>query len=129
MNRGRTLAFARALFALRPTAACADHVVLRNGDSLTGRVTSVSRSSMDLDTELAGHVVVKWPAIASLTGAAKVRATPAGGGDVVEGTIAVADGRIAIQRQGGATVLVDVDRLSTFDLVTGRPAPPRGRGR
>jgi len=31
----------------------------------------------------------------------------------------VADGRVAIQRQGGAPVAVDVDRLSTFDMVTG----------
>src|SRR6476661_6637342 len=102
INRGRTLAFACALLALRPTAACADHVVLGNGDSLTGRVTSVSRSAVELDTELAGHVVLKWPTIASLTGTTRVRATPAGGGDVVEGTVAVADGRVAIQRPGGA---------------------------
>jgi putative salt-induced outer membrane protein len=49
------------------TDAWADHVVLKNGDSLTGKVTGMSATDITFESELAGRVTVKRTAIAALT--------------------------------------------------------------
>jgi putative salt-induced outer membrane protein YdiY len=50
-----------------PADARADHLVLKNGDILTGTVTAMSATDVTVDTELAGRVTVKRSSIASLT--------------------------------------------------------------
>jgi putative salt-induced outer membrane protein len=49
------------------TDAWADHLVLKNGDMLTGKVTSQSASDVTIETELAGRLTLKRTDIASLT--------------------------------------------------------------
>ena len=49
------------------TDAWADHLVLKNGDSLTGKVTVVSATDVTFETELVGRVTVKRTAIVALT--------------------------------------------------------------
>jgi putative salt-induced outer membrane protein len=47
--------------------AWADHLVLRNGDMLTGTLTSQSPTDVTIQTELAGRLTIKRADIASLT--------------------------------------------------------------
>lgn len=48
--------------------AWADHLVLKNGDTLTGTVTALSATDLTIETELAGRVTVKRASVAALTG-------------------------------------------------------------
>lgn len=50
-----------------PADAWADHLVLRNGDMLTGKVTSQRPLDVTIETELAGRLTIKRADIASLT--------------------------------------------------------------
>ena len=50
------------------SSAFADHVVLKNGDRLTGRVAVASTAEVSLDTELAGRVTIKWTGVAQMNG-------------------------------------------------------------
>jgi putative salt-induced outer membrane protein len=50
-----------------PADAWADHLVLRNGDMLTGKVTSQRSLDVTIDTQLAGRLTIKRTDIASLT--------------------------------------------------------------
>jgi putative salt-induced outer membrane protein YdiY len=117
--RRRALLFLCAAFILGSATVRADDLVLHNGDRLSGRVTSVSKSGLELETALAGHVTVKWHAIVSLTGSTKVRIAQTGG-RVLDGTLAVVHSRVKIQQDGQPPIAVDVDALSTFELATGR---------
>ena len=47
--------------------AWADHLVLKNGDTLTGAVTSMTATDLTIETELAGRLTVKRASIAALT--------------------------------------------------------------
>ena len=50
------------------SSAFADHLVLNNGDRLTGRVVAASTADVSLDTELAGRVTIKWTGVAQMNG-------------------------------------------------------------
>ena len=50
-----------------PADGWADHLVLKNGDMLTGKVTSQSPASVTIETELAGRLTIKRADVASLT--------------------------------------------------------------
>jgi hypothetical protein len=100
----------------------ADQVVLKNGDKVTGRIDGVSKSELIVDTELAGHVVIKWNAVASVTTTTNVRSTLRDG-QVVFGTLVVSDGHITIRQGNGATAPVDLDSVTGFGLISaGGPA-------
>src|SRR5713226_9438260 len=95
-----TLAIAFVAVVSAPSEALADHVVLRNGDSLTGRIASASKTELAVDTELAGRVTIKWSALSGVTSTTPVRATLASG-QTVEGAPVMSDGRLSIQQPNG----------------------------
>jgi hypothetical protein len=95
--------------------ARAEHVVLTNNDALTGTVTAVTKDDVKLDTELAGHVSLKWSAVASYTGTKPVRLTLSSG-SVVEGTFTIASGRVVVQQPNGTMVPVDLSAIRTMQL-------------
>jgi putative salt-induced outer membrane protein YdiY len=102
----------------------ADQIFLQNGDKVTGRIDGVSKNELIVATELAGHVVIKWKAVASVTATVYVRST-LHDGQVVEGMLIVSDGRVAIQQRNGTTP-VDLDSVSRFDLGTAGAVAWRG---
>jgi putative salt-induced outer membrane protein len=104
-----------------PSVAYADHVVLTNGDSLTGTLTAASRTDITIDSELAGPVKLKWSAISRLTSTVPIRATPETG-QKIEGVPTVADGRLSIQLGGGETAAVDFSAVRDIEVANG-PAP------
>ena len=107
--------------------ARADHVVLTNGDSLTGTITTVSTTDFTLNTDLAGRLTLKWSAVAGATTKAPVRATlPTG--QVVEGVLAVSSGRLAVHQTKGAAVAADFRTLRRLELATSPSGEPTWHG-
>jgi putative salt-induced outer membrane protein len=110
-----------------PPDARADHVVLSNGDALTGGLAATSKTELALDTELAGRVTVKWSAVSQVTSAAPIRATLANG-QTVEGTLAMSGGRLSIRRTDGTRVAIDLATLRGLDLADKPAALPSWHG-
>ena len=59
-----------------PSSAAADHLVLTNGDTLTGTIVSQSATNVVFETALAGRVTVRRAAIASLTPSVEKASAP-----------------------------------------------------
>ena len=117
----RMLALTAVGLLLSPEAR-ADHVTLRNGDSLTGAVASVSKADLVVDTELAGRVTLTWSAVTRLASAASVRARlPAE--RTVEGALVMIEGRLSIQTSDSSTVLIDLATVRALEIAT--PAADR----
>jgi putative salt-induced outer membrane protein YdiY len=115
------LVLALVMFVL-PADAWADHLVLKNGDMLTGTVTALSANDVIIDTDLAGRVTVKRASIASMTSAQfslndapqapapSWQGTINAGWDVSRGNAETA----TISTYGTATRLGPSDRLGLF---------------
>lgn len=88
-----------APFLLAGTApAPADHIVLTNGDRLTGAVTELDGERLQMKTALAGEVTVAWPAITVLSTARPLAVTLADE-QVVVGRLATRNGEIEIHTE------------------------------
>jgi putative salt-induced outer membrane protein YdiY len=115
------LVLAFVLVAFRADA-WADHLVLKNGDTLTGTVKALSAADVTIDTELAGRVTIKRESIAALSGSRfALDAPPAppvpawqgainSGWDLSRGNAETA----TISTYGAATRLGPSDRLGLF---------------
>ena len=110
-----------------PKEALADHVVLTNGDSLTGGIAFVSKTELAIDTELTGRVTIKWSGLSRVTSTAPVRATLATG-RTVEGVAVMADGRLSIRQTNGTTVFVDLATVRTLDVANTPAGAPSWHG-
>src|SRR5712691_6219705 len=110
-----TLAIVVVAVVSAPSDALADHVVLRNGDSLTGGIASASKTELAIDTELAGRVTIKWSAVSGVTSTTPIQATLATG-QTVQGAPVMSDGRLSIQETNGMTVSVDLATMRTLVL-------------
>jgi hypothetical protein len=55
------------IFLAMTAPAYADHVTLRNGDGLTGRIASTSSTELIIDADLAGRVTLQWSAVSRVT--------------------------------------------------------------
>ncbi len=105
-----------------PAEARADHLVLKNGDMLTGTVTSMTATDLNIETELAGRLTLKRASIAALTSsqfsldAAPPAPAPSwqgainAGWDLSRGNAETA----TISTYGAATRLGPSDRLGLF---------------
>jgi putative salt-induced outer membrane protein YdiY len=103
-----------------PSRARADQVVLKNGDKVTGKITSVSKRELIVETDLAGRTTIAWKAVSTVTTTTGFRATLANG-QAVEGTAVVSDGRVSIRQANGALTPVDLDALRTLALASETP--------
>lgn len=122
-----TLATVCAAVVSAASAASADQVVLKNGDSVTGTVASASTSDVAIDSELAGRVTVKWSAVTHLTSTTSVRATLATG-QKVEGAPVVSDGRFAVRLVNGTTVPGDLATMRGLEVVSAPVNAPSWHG-
>jgi putative salt-induced outer membrane protein YdiY len=103
----------------------ADEIFLKNGDKVTGRIDGLSKNELILATEMAGRVVIKWKAVASVRATTYVRST-FHDGLIVMGRLIVSEGSISIQQTNGTTAPIDLDALSAFDLIIAGNAAWRG---
>ncbi len=80
-----------SIFALTVRA---DQVSLKNGDRLTGTITSSDAKTLVLKTEAAGEVTFQWSAIDAITSTQPLHVGLAGG-QMVVGPVTTKDGQIA----------------------------------
>jgi hypothetical protein len=122
-----TLAIVFAALVSAPSEALADHVVLRNSDSLTGGIAAASKAELAIDTELAGRVTIKWSAVSRVTSTTSVRAILANG-RTVEGAPVMSDGRLSLQQTNGTTASVDLTTVRTLDVANTPAGAPSCTG-
>jgi putative salt-induced outer membrane protein YdiY len=82
------------LIALCAQAAFADHVILKNGDRISGKLLRKDGESVTIQTEAMGTVKIKWSAIDEVVSDAPVAVTVSDG-KVVEGSV-TADSRMIL---------------------------------
>jgi hypothetical protein len=105
-----------ALFLLAAVGAAEDEVKLKNGDRLTGKVTSMAGGKLVLETTHSGPLKIDWSQVASVKtdNPIKVRLATK---EELEGKLSPgADGRLKIDSQGAAApVEVDPAKVTHFN--------------
>lgn len=105
------LLLALVVLVLSATATFADTVVLKNGDHLTGTVTTVNSQQVTLKTEAAGDINIKWSAIQQLTSDTPLYvATPEN--KTISGTITLKDTDLVVHTATSGDVRVPVAQLT-----------------
>ena len=100
-----------AAFVLTTAAALADTVVLKNGDHLTGSITTINSQQVTLKTDAAGEVDIKWSAIQQLTSDSPLFvATPEK--QTISGTVALEGTDLVVHTSTSGDVRVPVAQLT-----------------
>jgi putative salt-induced outer membrane protein YdiY len=103
----RILALTLAFSALPCFNVFADHVVLKNGDSLSGTILKSDGENLTLKSEFAGEVKIQWAAIEQLSSSNPLY-IQLRDGQVIHGTVSTTQGRIEVQTK--ETGLVSTSR-------------------
>ena len=74
----------------------ADLVFLTNGDQLTGTITQSDREWLRMRTQFLGDVKIQWTAVEEITAEQALYVT-ATGGQVLVGSVSLADGKLEVQ--------------------------------
>ena len=101
---------ARAYFVylwlcLVSTFVLADQVTLKNGDRLTGTITTADDKSLNLKTDYAGDLIIKWDAVQSISSDQPLYVTPKTGVTVV-GPVSTSDGKLQVATKDAGAVAV-----------------------
>ena len=90
----------------------ADQVTLKNGDRLTGTITTADDKSLNLKTDYAGDLTIKWDAVESISSDQPLYVTPKTGVTVV-GSVSTSDGKLQVATKNAGTVAVAKDSVKT----------------
>jgi putative salt-induced outer membrane protein YdiY len=85
--------------------AVADQITLKNGDRITGAITIADSTSLNLKTDYAGTLAIKWDAVQAVSSDQPLYFTSKTGQKVV-GTVTTADGKFQVATKDGGTVSV-----------------------
>jgi putative salt-induced outer membrane protein YdiY len=85
--------------------ALADQITLKNGDRITGAITTADSTSVNLKTEYAGTLAIKWDAVQAVSSDQPLYFTSKTGQKVV-GTVTTADGKFQVATKDRGTVTV-----------------------
>jgi hypothetical protein len=112
MRTGTVLLF----FLMAVVAFGEDEVKLRNGDRLTGKVTSMAGGKLVLETMYAGTLKIDWAQVVSVKTDAPVKVTLSTG-EVLDGKLEPGqDGRLKIDTTGAAAPAeVDLAKVKYFN--------------
>ena len=107
--------FARACFVnlwlcLVSSFVIADQITLKNGDRLTGTIVSADGKSLNLKTDYAGDVTIKWDSVQSISSDQPLYVTPKTGAMVV-GTVTTSDGKLEVATKNAGTITVEKDAV------------------
>jgi hypothetical protein len=107
----RVLYFVTVILALSVAqAAFADSLTLKNGDHLTGVITSMDGQTVTLTTDAAGDIKIKWSTIKELTSDKPLYvATP--DKKTISGTVTSDGENLTVHAQSG-DVILPVDKLT-----------------
>jgi hypothetical protein len=119
----RTLT-AAILLALVGAAGADDEVKLKNGDRLTGKVTSLAGGKLILETTHSGPLKIDWTQVVSVKTDAPIKVKLATG-EMLEGKVSPgAEGRLKVETTGpAAPVEVELAKVKYFN-----EAPPQWHG-
>jgi len=105
-----------AVFLLSAVVAADDEVKLKNGDRLTGKVTSLAGGKLVLETTHSGPLKIDWAQVVSVKtdNPVKVRLAT---NEILEGKLSPgAEGRLKVETQGAAApVEVDLAKITHFN--------------
>jgi len=90
----------------------ADQVTLKNGDRLTGTITTADDKNLNLKTDYAGDVTIKWDAVQSISSDQPLYVTPRTGVTVV-GPVSTSEGKLQVATKDAGTVAVAKDEVKT----------------
>lgn len=99
----------------------ADQVVMKNGDSLHGKVVAMSQGTLVFKTDYAGEIAIKWDQVAKLTTDEPLEVF-LGDDKTLEGKVTTSgEGDLVVQpEEGAASAPVAMAQVKTMD----RPKPP-----
>jgi putative salt-induced outer membrane protein YdiY len=93
------------------TFAIADQITLKNGDRVTGTITSADTTSLNLKTDYAGTLTIKWDAVEAISSDQSLYVTSKSG-QKVAGPVTTSDGKFEVATASG-TVILDKDAIQT----------------
>ena len=96
-----------------PVGCLAGQITLKNGDRISGAITSSDGKSLNLKTEYAGDVTIKWEAIQSISSSEPLYVT-AHDGRVIVGAVSVSNGNLEIATAQSGTVTLSQDSIQTI---------------
>ena len=90
----------------------ADQITLKNGDRITGTVVSADGTSLNLKTDAAGTLTIKWDAIDTVSSEQPLYVISKNG-TVVVGPVSTTDGKFQVATKNAGTVTVAKDDVKT----------------
>ncbi len=117
VRRIRTLCMACAFFlAAFSAAACADEVVLENGDTITGKVMRIEKGVLTVSTAYSEPVSIRTEKVLSITTEEAVE-VHLSGGEVVRGRLSTtAPGQVVVEPgEGRGAVAISWDKLESLN--------------
>ncbi|HWC18387.1 MAG TPA: DUF481 domain-containing protein [Terriglobales bacterium] len=103
--------FLRACFVLvlscfASSFVTADQITLKNGDRISGTISTADAISLNLKTDYAGDVTVKWDAIDSISSDQPLYITSKSGGTIT-GKVTTSNGKLQVVSSSGGTAEVE----------------------
>ena len=89
-------------FLLVPVFLCADQVVLKNGDTITGSIVKKDGDKLTLKSEFLGEVTMPWSAIQTLRSDTEVTVVPKAG-EAVKGKVNTSGTDLQVATAAGTT--------------------------
>lgn len=99
--------------AILCSAALADHIVLKNGDRLTGAIVKSDGKNLTIKSELAGVVTVPWEAIEQISSDQPLYLTLKDS-QVVVGTVTASAGQLEVRTSNAGTVTTSKDAIQSL---------------
>jgi putative salt-induced outer membrane protein YdiY len=93
------------------TFSIADQVTLKNGDRVTGTITTADTTSLNLKTDYAGTLTIKWDAVEAISSDQPLYVISKTG-QQVRGPVTTSGGKLQVATASGA-VTVDKDAIQT----------------
>jgi hypothetical protein len=110
------VAWVAALFLMAAVSFADDEVKLKNGDRVTGKVTSLAGGKLMIETGYAGKLLIDWAQVVSVKTDAPIKVKLATG-ELLEGKVSAgAEGRLKIETAGpAAPVEVELAKITHFN--------------
>src|SRR5262245_65002464 len=85
-----------SLLSAAAAVLCADQVVLKNGDIITGSIVKKDGGKLTLRSEFLGEISMPWTAVKSVK-SDETLTVHLTGGDIVAGKVTTIDGRLVVE--------------------------------
>jgi putative salt-induced outer membrane protein YdiY len=90
----------------------ADQITLKNGDRISGTITTADNTSINLKTDYAGTLTIKWDAVQTVTSDQSLYFTSKSG-QVAVGTVSTTDDKFQVATKDRGTVTVAKEDVKT----------------